>query len=118
MAELAAGLDGGEVPLDGRPLAVAPGLPGGDLTGHRRQVGKATVQAQVHPGEPFNITALMYDYDALNSDDVAACKGNLWFGPYTDTELQAKKYVDDSLNRPIVMGYSGNGECFVNFHLS
>ena len=76
-----------------------------------------TIGLQVHPGEQFKVTALMQDYDALSSDDVA-CSAHLWFGPYTAAELQARKFVADARNQTLQMGYNGNAECFVAFHLS
>lgn len=76
-----------------------------------------TIPLHVHPGEQFKVTVAMQDYDALSSDD-NACTGHLWFGPYTAAELVAKKFVTDAQGKTIQMGYNGNAECFVTFHLS
>jgi len=76
-----------------------------------------TIPLQVRPGEQFKVTALMQDYDALSANDTT-CNGNLWFGPYTAAELQAMKFVTDAQNKQISMGYNGDGECIVHFHLS
>jgi hypothetical protein len=75
------------------------------------------IALHVRPGEQIKVTTLMQDYDALSSDDVV-CSGHLLFGPYTATQLQAKKYVTDAQNQTIQMGYNGNAECFVAFHFS
>jgi hypothetical protein len=56
------------------------------------------IRLQVRPAEKFKVTALIQDYDALSSDDVA-CSSHLWFGPYTAAELQAKKFVTDAQNQ-------------------
>jgi hypothetical protein len=75
------------------------------------------IALQVHPGEQFAVTTLMYDYDSGSADDLV-CSAYMWFGPYTDAELQAKKYVTDGLNRSLWMGNNGSAECFVAFHLT
>jgi hypothetical protein len=59
----------------------------------------------------------MQDYDWGSSND-NVCVANMWFGPYTAAELQARKFVTDSQNKLLNMGYNGNAECFVAFHLS
>jgi hypothetical protein len=76
-----------------------------------------TIPLQVHPGEKFKVTVAMQDYDALSAND-NACVGNLWFGPYTATELAAKKFVTDAQGKTIQSGFNGTAECFVHFHLS
>jgi len=76
-----------------------------------------TIHLQVHPGEQFKVTVAMQDYDALSAND-NVCSGHLWFGPYTDAELQAKKFVTDSQGKVISMGFNGDAECWVHFHLS
>jgi hypothetical protein len=76
-----------------------------------------TIHLQVHPGEQFKVTVAMQDYDALSAND-NVCSGHLWFGPYTDAELQAKKFVTDAQGKVISMGFNGNAECWVHFHLS
>jgi hypothetical protein len=76
-----------------------------------------TIQLQVHPGEQFKVTVLMQDYDALSANDTV-CNTNLWFGPYTAAELQARKFVTDAQKRTLSMGYNGDAECWVGYHLS
>ena len=76
-----------------------------------------TIPLQVHPGEQFKVTVAMQDYDALSAND-NVCSGHLWFGPYTAAELQAKKFVTDSQGKVISMGFNGDAECWVHFHLS
>jgi hypothetical protein len=76
-----------------------------------------TIPLQVHPGEQFKVTVAMQDYDALSANDTI-CTNSLWFGPYTATELAAKKFVTDSQGKVIQMGFNGHAECWVHFHLS
>jgi hypothetical protein len=75
------------------------------------------IPLQVRPGERFTVYAHLKDYDALSANDTV-CGGNLWFGPYTAAELQAKKFVADSQGQKIDMGFNGHAECWVAFHLS
>ena len=76
-----------------------------------------TVPLNVRPGEQFKVTVAMQDYDKGSAND-SLCVGNLWFGPYTATELYAKKFVFDSVGKTIFVPDNGNGECQVFFHLS
>jgi hypothetical protein len=76
-----------------------------------------TIPLQVRPGEQFKVTVLMQDYDALSSNDTV-CQNHMWFGPYTATELAAKKFVTDAQGKVLSMGYNGHAECWVYFHLS
>jgi hypothetical protein len=84
-------------------------------TGYRKP--NNTIPLQVHPGEQFKVTVLMQDYDALSSNDTV-CQDHLWFGPYTASELAAKKFVSDAQGKVLSTGYNGNAECWVSFHLS
>ena len=75
-----------------------------------------TIPLQVHAGEQIILSVAMQDYDALSANDTV-CVGNLKFGPYTDAELQAKKYVYDSQLKTVLMAYNGDASCSVSFAL-
>lgn len=76
-----------------------------------------TIALQVHAGEQFKVTVAMQDYDWGSAND-NVCVTSHWFGPYTDAQLQAKTYITDAKNTPLMMPYNGNGECWVGYHLS
>jgi hypothetical protein len=76
-----------------------------------------TIPLQVHAGEQFKVTVAMQDYDWGSSND-NVCVTSVWFGPYSAAQLQAKTYVADVQYKPLNMGYNGNAECWVAYHLS
>jgi hypothetical protein len=76
-----------------------------------------TIPLQVHAGEQFKVTVAMQDYDWGSAND-NVCVASTWFGPYTASELLAKKFVTDAKAKPVNMGYNGDAECWVAYHLS
>jgi hypothetical protein len=76
-----------------------------------------SIPLQVHAGEQFKVTIALHDYDWGSSDD-NVCVASTWFGPYTAAQLQAKTYIYDVQNHPLNMGWNGNAECFVAYHLN
>jgi hypothetical protein len=76
-----------------------------------------TIPLQVRPGEQFKVTVAMQDHDSWSAND-NVCVGHVWFGPYSERELLAKKYVTDGQGQKINMGFNGDAECWVAFHLS
>ncbi len=76
-----------------------------------------TIPLQVHSGEQFKVTVAMQDYDWGSAND-NVCVTSVWFGPYSAAQLQAKTYTTDVQYKPLNMGYNGDGECWVAYHLS
>jgi hypothetical protein len=76
-----------------------------------------TIPLQVRPGEQIIVSLAMQDYDSWSANDTV-CVGNLKFGPYSERELLAKKYVADSQGKSVSMPFNGDAECWAAFHLS
>jgi hypothetical protein len=87
----------------------------GCSTGYAKGINTVTVQ--VHEGEQFKMLVNMQDYDWGSAND-NVCVASTWFGPYTAAQLQAKTYINDAASHPLNMGYNGNAECWVGYHLS
>jgi hypothetical protein len=79
--------------------------------------GNNTVALQVHAGEQIRVTVSMQDYDWGSAND-NVCVTATYLGPYTAAQLQGKTYVNDAQSHPLNMGYNGNAECWVAYHLS